>query len=120
MRIGKLAKRTGLTRDTIRFYERHGLITSLPSSDPANSYREYPEELVERLTIVIEAKDAGLNIADLQLLTRCLEGADLSQGNLDFDADAFIDGKITEVEAVIARAHRFLSLLKQTKQALNP
>lgn len=119
MRIGQLAKRTGLSRDTIRFYERHGLIESLPSTDPANSFRNYPEGLVERLGVVVEARDAGLSIADLQLLTRCLEGATMKDGQLDFDADAFIDGKIEEVERVILRSRNFLKLLKQTRSALN-
>lgn len=119
MRIGQLAKRTGLSRDTIRFYERHGLIESMPSTDPANSFRNYPEELVERLSIIVEARDAGLSIADLRLLTRCLEGATMENGELDFDADAFIDGKIAEVERVVARSRNFLKLLKRTRSALN-
>jgi len=47
MRIGELAKRSEVSRDTIRFYERNGLIFSMPSDSGTNSYREYFEERSE-------------------------------------------------------------------------
>ena len=114
MRIGALAKRTGLSRDTIRFYERHGLIASLPSREPDNDYRDYPEETVERLAMIVEARDAGLSVADLALLIAHMEGGDLA----DFDADRFIADKIVDVERVIAHSTRFLEMLRATQAAL--
>lgn len=114
MRIGELAKRTGLSRDTIRFYERHGLIRSEPGPDPTNSYRDYPEDLIERLDMIGQAQDAGFTIADLSLLISVFEGG----VDPDFDTDGFLDAKIGAVEAVIARAERFLAVLKATRSAL--
>lgn len=114
MRIGELARRTGLSRDTIRFYERHGLIASLPSREPANNYREYPEETAERLTMIVEARHAGLSVADLEQLIAHIEGGDVST----FSADRFIADKIAEVERVIAHSQRFLDMLRATQAAL--
>lgn len=114
MRIGELAKRTGLSRDTIRFYERHGLILSLPSRDPGNNYRDYPDETVERLTMIVEARTAGFSVADLEKLIAHMEGGDLAT----FDADAFLAGKIAEVEQVVANAQRLLDILRATQQAI--
>ena len=48
MRIGALAKASGLSRDTIRFYERRGLISSQAESGQ-NSYRNYPEHALDTL-----------------------------------------------------------------------
>lgn len=113
MRIGELAKRTGLTRDTIRFYERHGLIASQPSGEASNTYRDYPEELVERLDMIMQAREAGFSIADLQMLTSFLERPDSG-----FDADEFLDDKIAEVEHTIHQARKLLALLRQTRNAI--
>lgn len=46
MRIGELSCATGLSRDTLRFYEKRGL---LRSRRLANGYRDYPREAVQWL-----------------------------------------------------------------------
>lgn len=114
MRIGALAKKTGLSRDTIRFYERHGLIHSHASTDPANSYRDYPDEMVEQLEMIGAAREAGLSVADLASLIITLSG----DGHGSFDADEFLDTKIAEVRQTIAASRKFLSFLEATKKAL--
>ncbi len=43
MLIGQLAQRTGFTRDTIRFYEKHGLIQMPHKARRENNYKEYPD-----------------------------------------------------------------------------
>ena len=114
MRIGELAKRTGLTRDTIRFYEKHELIASKESGQPSNDYRDYAEELVERLEMIIAARDAGMSIADLKTLVLHMETGPSD----DFDVEAFTDAKIVELRRTIANARKFLRLLEATKSAL--
>ena len=114
MRIGELAKRTGLTRDTIRFYERHELIASKDSDEASNDYRDYPDELVERLEMIIAARDAGMSVSDLQTLIQHMETGPSDE----FDAEAFMDAKIVELRRIISNARKFLRLLEQTKSAL--
>jgi DNA-binding transcriptional MerR regulator len=41
MLIGKLVKETGLSKDTIRFYEKHGLISVNRKERRSNNYKEY-------------------------------------------------------------------------------
>lgn len=114
MRIGELAKRTGLSRDTIRFYEREGLIASEKPPEATNSYRDYPEVLVERLGMIIEARDAGFSVGELGELVMYMEH--LNEG--DFDADDFLDIKIAKLKHTIAQAQKLLGLLQQTKHAI--
>ncbi len=114
MRIGEVAARSGLSRDTIRFYERNGLINSTKGNERTNSYRTYDAEVVARLEMVREAQNAGFTIAELKMFLRQLEYAD---GNT-FDADAFLQNKIAEVEHKIERAQLFLGTLRATQQAL--
>lgn len=63
MRIGELAAATGLTRDTLRFYEERGL---LGAHRRANGYREYPPEAVEWLCYLRSAQALGFTLADIE------------------------------------------------------
>lgn len=115
MRIGELAKQTSVSRDTIRFYERHGLITSRPSASLSNNYRIYSEDAVPTLDLIREAQAAGFTLAELRQFITTLQNS----SDPDFDSDAFLDRKIAEVERTIAQSRRFLRTLRQTKDALN-
>jgi len=66
MRIGELSERAGVSRDTIRFYERNGLIYSGAGQSPTNNYRDYAEENVRWLGFVLGAREAGMSVADLK------------------------------------------------------
>ena len=113
MRIGELAKRSGLSRDTIRFYERAGLLDSRPEPGASNSYRDYPEETLLTLEVISDAQAAGMSLADLTVFL-----AELTVIKDGFDGEAFLTGKIAEVEVRMARARRFLRMLKDARNAL--
>ena len=63
MLIGQLAKKTGFSIDTIRYYERQGLLT--PTSIRPSGYREYSASDVDRLTFIGEAKELGFSLAEI-------------------------------------------------------
>ena len=114
MRIGELAKRTGLPRDTIRFYERNGLITSLKPEGGSNDYRDYADEMVDRLVMITEARDAGFSVKELQALLQHIE----NPGEERFEADPFLDRKIDDLKRTIERSQRLLHMLEATKAAI--
>ncbi|MCP5086095.1 MAG: MerR family transcriptional regulator [Rhodobacteraceae bacterium] len=116
MRIGELSKLSGLSRDTIRFYEKQQLIGSEPSTSSQNNYRDYPQDLVERLDIITEARDAGMSIADLRILLDCME----CRSQEILDVEDFLADRVTQVEATIRRSRRFLKTLKDTQKAMKP
>jgi MerR family copper efflux transcriptional regulator len=62
--IGKLAKQVGLGIETVRFYERQGLIEPPPRTD--SNYRIYPEEEVNRLKFIKRAKDLGFTLKEIK------------------------------------------------------
>lgn len=69
MQIGEIASATGLSRDTLRFYEKRGLLRARRS---ANGYRDYPPEAVDWLRYIRLAQTLGFTLneieADLPLL----------------------------------------------------
>ena len=76
MLIGELSKRSGLTRDTIRFYEKENLIepgkkgrTLLQS----NTYKNYPESTVATLTFIQRTKVLGFTLAEIKEMLRLRE-----------------------------------------------
>ena len=114
MRIGELARRSRLSRDTLRYYERLGLIASQAGAEATNSYRDYPEETVFALDQIADAQAAGLSIAELSVFLGQLDAEEAEE----FDAEAFLQTRIDEVEARIERATRFLAALRAAKAAL--
>jgi MerR family transcriptional regulator, copper efflux regulator len=66
MLIGELAKRTGLTKDTIRFYERIGLITACDQQAGTRLYKEFSEEMLQRLLLINQAKALGFTLHEIK------------------------------------------------------
>lgn len=62
MLIGELSKRSGLSRDTIRFYERQGYIKVGRRERRVNNYKEYSEELLRRLLLFKKIKSYGFTL----------------------------------------------------------
>lgn len=64
MRIGDLAKLSGVAASAIRFYESKGLLKSIPRK--SNGYREYPDDAVFLLTIITNAQQAGFSLDEIK------------------------------------------------------
>ena len=64
--IGRLAKQVGIGIETVRFYERQGLIEPPPRTD--SNYRVYPEEEVSRLRFIKKAKSLGFTLNEIKEL----------------------------------------------------
>lgn len=64
MKIGELARRTGFTTKTIRYYEQIGLLAAPERSD--SGYRLYGPDDVERLEFVDKAKRLGFSLDDIR------------------------------------------------------
>ncbi len=63
MTIGRLAKAAGVNIDTIRYYERHGLLPRAARRE--SGYREYAADDVARLSFIRRAKELGFSLADI-------------------------------------------------------
>lgn len=70
-RIGELAKATGVSTDTLRHYERKGVLRSERSS---NGYREYPQNAIERVRMIRQALAVGFTLNELSAIFRVFDG----------------------------------------------
>lgn len=73
LRIGDLAAAAGVTPDTLRYYERRGLLQ--PSGRRASGYREYPPEAVGVVRFVKHAQALGFTLGEVEELMRLRGGA---------------------------------------------
>ena len=64
MTISKAAKQAGTRIETVRFYERRGLITQ-PLKPAAGGFRDYPPETVSRLRFIREAQELGFSLNEI-------------------------------------------------------
>jgi MerR family mercuric resistance operon transcriptional regulator len=62
--IGKVARRAAVGIETIRFYEREGLIAEPPRR--ASGYRQYPPETVGRVRFIKRAKALGFSLREIR------------------------------------------------------
>jgi MerR family transcriptional regulator, copper efflux regulator len=78
MLISELAKKSGLPIDTIRFYEKKGLIDSELIKRRSNNYRDYEDVSVERLMLIQRAKRLGFTLIEIQEWIKDLESDQLT------------------------------------------
>jgi MerR family copper efflux transcriptional regulator len=106
MRIGELAKRSGLSRDTIRFYEKMGLIRSPDNDRGPRQFKDYPETVLRRLLAIRQIKDYGFTLQEtLGMLILYEEGVLEPERGLRFVKRkiARIDEKIRQMTEVRGR-----------------
>ena len=95
MRIGELAAATGLSRDTLRFYEERGL---LAARRRANGYRDYPVEAVEWLCYLRSAQALGFTLAEIEAGMPLLQ----EPANAANELRAALERKLVDIDARIA------------------
>jgi Cu(I)-responsive transcriptional regulator len=108
MNIGKLARTTGTKAETIRYYERIGML-SLPPRTPGN-YRDYSAKHVCRLAFTRRARDLGFSIGQIRAL---LDLADHKERSCEA-VDAIAREHLAEVKRKLAD----LSALRRELDAL--
>ncbi|WAC74271.1 Cd(II)/Pb(II)-responsive transcriptional regulator [Roseateles sp. SL47] len=74
MRIGELSRATGVDIDTIRFYEKSGLLPPPARSD--NGYRDYSHNHLERLAFIRHCRALDMSLADVSVLLSSLQSRD--------------------------------------------
>lgn len=78
MLIGQLARETQLTVDTIRYYEKEGLLDAAHFSRTANNYRQYTPAAVDRLLLIKRAQMLGFTLGEIRMLIGAWEKDELT------------------------------------------
>ncbi len=103
--IGKVAHSAGLAIDTVRYYEREGLLEK--PARTASGYRHYRPDAVTRLRFIRQAKDLGFSLAEIKDLLALR----VTPGKSCGDVRARAVSKVDDIDRRIAS-------LKRMRQAL--
>lgn len=111
MRTGELAKRAGVNAQTLRYYERRGLLAQ--PSRTQGGYRSYPDGAVDTVRFVKRAQELGFSLDEIEELLHLADG-----GPDDCDtARALAEARVTQLAQRIAdmqRMQRSLTELIET------
>ena len=94
--IGKVAKATGLNIETIRFYEKEGLLPA-PDRSPGG-HRLYSSDQVARLTFIRRSRELGFSMVEIRQLLGLVDGNEVSCERVKHIADAHL----ADIQAKIA------------------
>ena len=100
MKIGELSRRTGIGIDTVRYYERQGLLR--PASRMASGYRLFDAEDVSRLQFIRRAKVLGFTLEEIRDLLALSDQRDDDMASLK----ALASAKLADVERRLAELER--------------
>ena len=113
MRIGELAKQVGVTPDTIRYYEREGLLP--PAERTPSGYRDYGPEVLDDLRFIKKAQALGLKLSDVR------EVLEISSGGKPpcEHVRATVSGRLAEVEERLRELRALRATLRETLERVD-
>ena len=113
MLIGKLSKRSGFSRDTIRYYEKLGIVAT-GMGRAGNGYKNYPLAALERLQHIRRLKECGFTLPEIRRLL-VHEGGHPPCANLP----AQLAEKIMKIDEKMKVLLEYQQSLFQIQQACN-
>ena len=113
MRIGELAKAAGVSPDTLRYYEREGL---LPLADRTPSgYRDYGPEALADLQFIKKAQALGLNLSEVGKILEISSGRQAPCEHVR----SSVTGRLAEVEQRLKELRALRLTLRETLERLD-
>jgi MerR family copper efflux transcriptional regulator len=107
MNIGRLATLTGVSRDTLRYYEREGLIEA--PARATNGYRSYDETHAVRVRFVRTAQALGFSLGEIRSIVPRLAAGRVDRAEIE----RHLHAKAAEIDAHVGRLQALkLELLK--------
>lgn len=118
--ISKVALQANVTTDSIRFYEREGLIS--PAKKSAAGYRLYTEEAVRRLGFIKHAQQCGFSLSDIRELLE-LRGDNQSccddMYRVAVEKKLQLEGKIKALDAMSQALSSLIKMCSHDKKSLD-
>jgi DNA-binding transcriptional MerR regulator len=113
LRIGQLAKLSGVSVRALRYYEEQGL---LEAGRTPTGQRAYPESAVEKVRFFQEMYAAGLTSRNIAALLPCMDTGhtDAEQRRMLQQQRDFIQGKLHELTIALSRLDDMLACVSST------
>lgn len=113
MLIGMVAQTTGVTTKTLRFWEANGLLR--PPARTAGGYRDYPDDVVDRITFILAAQAAGLPLRQIREILAIRDGG---QPPCTHTAE-LVDQRLADIQQRMSELDRMRTMLQQVRRRLD-
>lgn len=111
MRIGELAQRTGVEVDTIRYYEKSGLLPPPPRQ--TNGYREYGDRHIERLAFIRHCRALDIPLFDVKRLLNFVAHPEADCGDINRLIDSQLERVRKRLNSMQALENQLVALRAQ-------
>lgn len=109
--IGEIAKRADVGVETIRFYEREGLVVRPPRT--RSGYRQYPPDTIRRIRFIRRAKELGFTLKEIgELLSLRVDTVRTCA-----DVRTMARGKVADIDRKIVELRQIAEVLNRLAQA---
>ncbi len=110
LKIGELASAAVVSADTLRFYEREGLIA--PTTKSAAGYRLYDDDAVVRIRFIKQARECGFTLVEIQQLLVLRNQSEACCGDVRkraIEKKLQVEGKIKALKAMSKALDRLIA-----------
>lgn len=113
MTIGSLARAAGVNVETIRYYQRIGLVEEPPR--PRQGYRRYPAAIIDRIRFIKRAQELGFNLREITELLALDDGAcDEARVLAEHKRDV-IQARISDLSAMQTALEKLIRACRRTR-----
>jgi DNA-binding transcriptional MerR regulator len=109
--IGTVARHAGVSVDTVRYYERRGLLPA--PSRRASGYRSYRSDAADRLRLIKQIQSLGLPLDDIRDLLSMLDSGSATCGNQRPRFEAVVQRIDAEIARLRAKREQILTLMER-------
>ncbi len=104
--ISQVAKGANVNVETIRYYEKLGLISKPPRTEAG--YRQFPSEVIQRIKFIKRAQELGFTLLEVSKLLVVSDGGDYNC----YDIQQFATKKLEEIEQKMRDLEKIKSILQ--------
>ena len=111
--ISVAARKAGVNVETIRYYQRIGLITE--PEKPLSGFRAYPDSAIDRIHFIQRAQMLGFSLAEIKHLLELEDGDCVQTRELAEQKLALINHKIEDLQTMAAVLKKHIRVCKTNK-----
>ena len=113
MQIGEVARRTGVSTMTIRYYEDIGVMPRPPRA--SNGYRDYQADAIERLRFVRDARETGLTLAEISSILELRGQGEATCHHVVELLERHLEDVVRRIETLRASRDLYETLIERAK-----
>ena len=115
MTIGQVAKALGVNVETIRYYQRRGLI-DMPARPASGGFRRYSPAIIARLNLIRRAQQLGFSLAEVERLIQLDFGGDAKEiCSMAERKQQLLEGRIAEMKRMHRELGKIISACEKPK-----